>query len=359
MPRTVVVKVGSSTLTDKSGRLDDAYLASLAGQLSEIAAEGVRVVLVSSGAISAGAERLGWELPLQSLRRKQAAAAVGQGCLIERYSQAFAARGRLVAQVLLTRGDAGDRTRYLNTRHTLDTLLRHGVVPIVNENDTVAVDEIQFGDNDRLAGLVAAMVEADLLLMLTNVEGLLDDGGKLVSRLEPQDMEMRRLAGGPRGPGSGGMVTKLEAAHIAGAAGIRTVIAHGRRAGVVAAVVAGECLGTEVQPYARRLKGRKHWIAFGPVPRGWLQVNERAHQALVQEGRSLLPAGVIGVAGPFHAGDPVSLRHQNGSEFARGVVNCNDTEAQRIQGARTDEIRGILGRDGLAEIVHRDNLVIL
>jgi len=359
MARTLVVKVGTSTLTDASGRLDDDYLASLSAQVSQVRRAGWWVVLVSSGAIRAGAERLGWRLPLQALRRKQAAAAVGQSCLMERYSRIFERQGQVVAQVLLSRDDAGDRLRYLNTRQTLDTLIRNEVLPIVNENDTVAVDEIQFGDNDTLGAMVAAMVEADLLLMLTNVPGLLDAQGEVVARAQPRDPVVKALAGGPSGNGSGGMITKFEAARIAAAAGIRTVIAGGREPEVVPRAVAGEAFGTEVLPSARRLRGRKHWIAFGPVPAGSLTVNVRAFEAVLREGGSLLPAGVLEVTGLFQAGDAISLRDEEGREFARGVVNCGSAEAGRVLGRRTADIAAILGEAAFRELVHRDNLVIL
>jgi glutamate 5-kinase len=359
MPKTIVVKVGTSTLTDAEGRLDREYLPRLAGQLCGLMDEGRRVVLVTSGAVRAGVEQLGWDGRPRSVPLKQAAAAVGQGRLMALYAAAFEARGRLVGQVLLTRQLAQDRARYVNAQNTLATLLRHGVLPIINENDTVAVEELQFGDNDTLAALVAALVRAELLVLLTNVDGLLDGEGRIIPRVTAITPELRALAGGAGRHGSGGMVTKLAAAEIAGAAGVRTVIARGRRPDVIPDVVRGEPVGTLFAPPARRLRGRKHWLAYGTQPRGSLTVNPPARRVLVEEHRSLLPAGVVAVEGPFSAGETVSLRAEDGTEFARGLVTCDWLEARRVMGLHSARMAEVLGRPGVEELVHRDNLVVL
>lgn len=358
MPRTIVVKVGTSTLTDGSGRLDEAFLPQLAGQLCDLMDEGRRVVLVTSGAVRAGVEQLGWAQRPRTVPLKQAAAAVGQGRLMALYAAAFGRRGRAVGQVLLTRQLAQDRASYVNAKNTLSTLLRHGALPIINENDTVAVEEIQFGDNDTLAALVAALVHAELLVLLTDVEGLLDAERQVIPRVARITPELRALAGGAGRHGSGGMVTKLAAAEIAGAAGVRTVIARGRRPDVVKDVVHEQSVGTTFVP-AQRLRGLKHWLAYGTQPTGSITVNQRARSALVDEHKSLLPAGITGVEGPFFPGETVSLRSEDGEEFGRGLVTCDWRDTERLMGVHTTRIAEILGRPGVAEIIHRDNLVVL
>ena len=359
MPRTIVIKVGTSTLADADGCIDQAFLSQLSAQLCDLMDEGRRVVLVTSGAVRAGAELLQWKGRPRTVPMKQAAAAVGQGRLMGLYAAAFAARGRVVGQVLLTRQLAQERARYVNAQNTLTTLLSHGALPIVNENDTVAVEEIQFGDNDTLAALVAALVGAKLLVLLTNVEGLLDAERKVVPRVPAITDEVRALAGGAGRHGSGGMTTKLQAAEIAGAAGVRTVIAPGRRPNVITDIVRGEALGTLFLPPARRLRGRKHWLAYGTQPCGSITVNACARRVLVEEHRSLLPSGVVAVQGAFASGEAVSLRSEEGEEFARGLASCDWRDAQRLMGVHTAAVAGILGRSGVDEIVHRDNLVVL
>jgi len=358
MPNTLVVKVGTSTLADADGRIDRPFLADLAAQLAGLMAAGRRVVLVTSGAVRAGAEVLGWEARPRTLPLRQAAAAVGQGRLMGLYAEAFATHGRAVGQILLTRQLAQDRPRYVNAQNTLRTLLGEGVLPIVNENDSVAVEELQFGDNDTLAALVSALVGARLLVLLTNVPGLLDREGNVIPAVAALTPEVRALAGGAGTHGAGGMATKLQAAEIAGAAGVRTVIAPGRRPNVLAEIVAGGEVGTTFHPPERRLKGRKHWLAYGAQPQGAVTVNACARAALVEQHRSLLPVGVVAVEGPFAAGDSVSIRAEDGRELGRGIASCDWHEARRLLGAHTSEIAGILGRADVAEIVHRDNLVI-
>jgi glutamate 5-kinase len=352
--------VGTSSLTDATGRLDRAFIADLAAQISAAWRNGYRVVLVSSGAIAAGAERLALKGRPHALAIKQAAAAVGQGLLMEVYSAAFAACERAVAQVLLTRQDTADRSRYVNARHTLTALLRLGIVPIVNENDTVSVEEIRFGDNDTLAALVASLVQAELLVLLTDVPGFFGADGSVLSEVPEITPELYELAGGTGSPnGTGGMFAKLQAATIAAETGIPTVIARSREPEILAAVLRGDSAGTRFLPRSRRMSGRKQWIAFAAPPRGALAVNERAQHALVVHRRSLLPVGVVRVEGQFRAGDTVSIVDENGHEFARGLINCDHREASLVRGHRTDQIAGLIGRDDLQELVHRDNLVLI
>lgn len=359
MERTLVVKVGTSTLCDAAGRIDRDYVEELAAELVGLADDGKRVVLVTSGAIRAGCERLGWGTRPRALPLKQAAAAVGQGRLMELYAAAFGRRGRAVGQVLLTRHDAADRSRYVNARNTLSTLLTQGVIPIVNENDTVAVEEIRFGDNDTLAAQVSVLAHAGLLVLLTDVEGLLDASGALIARVGHVDASIHALCGRPGAAGTGGMATKLEAAEIACAAGIRTCIVRGRPASVIGRLVSGERVGTEFLPAPRRLAGRKHWIAYGSHVRGALAVHPLARAALVEQNRSLLPAGVLRVRGPFERGDIVSLADEEGRVFGRGMVSCDSEEIERVMGLHTLEAQRRLGRPEFREVVHHDNLVLL
>ncbi len=363
--RRVVVKVGSGLIADPGRGPDPARIGRLAADVSALAARPLEVALVSSGAIAAGTARLGLRERPRSIPEKQAAAAAGQVALMWHYEQAFAAHGRRVAQVLLTQEDISHRSRYLNARNTLLALLGYGVLPIVNENDTVAVDEIKVGDNDNLAALVAYLVEADLLVLLSDTDGLYtgdpyrDPGARRIESVEAVTPEMERLAGAQGPLGTGGMVTKLQAAQKAMAAGIPMVIADGRTAGVLEALVRGESVGTFFQPRADRLAARKRWIAFAIAPQGVLEVDAGARQALVVGGKSLLPSGVVKVEGEFAAGDAVGLRDAEGREFARGIVNYDAREVALLRGAKTSDIERLLGYRVLDEVIHRDNLVIL
>lgn len=364
MIRTVVVKVGTSTLTNREGELDTAFLPVLAAQLCGLLDEGRRVVLVSSGAVRAGVQALGWRQRPRAVGLKQAAAAVGQGRLMAHYQEAFGARDRIVGQVLLTRQLAQDRATYVNAQTTLTTLLRHKVVPVVNENDTVAIEELQFGDNDTLAALVASLVSADLLVLLTDVEGLWDAERRIIPYVGQITDELRALAGGAGKHGSGGMATKLAAAEIAGAAGVTTVIARGHRVGVLREVVeaaesGSHSVGTTFAPRERKLQGRKHWLAYGARPNGSITVNACARRVLIQDHRSLLPTGIIGVQGPFSPGETVRVLDETGMEFARGQVTCDWRDVDRLRGLHTADISEVLGHNRVEEIVHRDNLVIL
>ncbi len=364
--RRLVVKVGSGVLSRGSFTLDTRTIRSLAAQLHACRETARQVALVSSGAIVAGVGRLGLAERPRSIPLKQAAAAIGQGALIWTYEEAFAAHGVKVAQVLLTGEDLRDRARYLNARNTLFTLLTLGVLPIINENDTVAVDEIKFGDNDRLSALVAALVDADLLVILTDTDGLFtaDPRRRPKARLIPVvtggEPKEAYWAGAPATiTGVGGMASKVEAARLAAASGIPTLIANGTAPDTLTRLLAGETLGTLFLPDAERLAGRKRWLALASRPKGVIVVDEGAKRALTERGKSLLPSGVKGTLKPFGVGDVVSLVGPDHAEFARGLANYTAEEVERIKGIKTGEIERTLGYRHSDEVIHRDNLVIV
>jgi glutamate 5-kinase len=358
----VVVKIGSSSLTSAGGGLAAARLDALVDAL----ATGLRdreVVLVSSGAIAAGLVPLGLPRRPGDLATQQAAASVGQGLLIGRYATAFARHGRTVGQVLLTVDDVTRRVHYRNAYRTLRRLLDLRTVPIVNENDTVATDEIRFGDNDRLAALVAALVDADALVLLSDVDGLWTGdparaGSHRIGVVDPgDDLSGVRLGRTSRsGVGTGGMVTKVEAARIATGAGIPVVLAE---AGLAAAVLAGEPVGTLFHPCPRRPAARLHWLAHATTPRGRLHLDPGAVAAVVDRRKSLLPAGITAVDGGFTAGDPVDLVDTSGHPVARGLVNYDAVELPSLLGRTTAELAAALGPSYEREVVHRDDLVLL
>jgi glutamate 5-kinase len=364
--RRAVVKVGSNVLAGPAG-LRRERIRALAADIDTLLAAGRQLVVVTSGAVAAGSARLGPARRAARIEWRQAAAAVGQIGLMAAYERAFASRERQVAQVLLTHADLADRRRYLNARHTLRTLLDLGVVPIVNENDTVAVEELKFGDNDNLSALTASLVEADLLVILSDVDGLytsdprLDPDATLVRVARADDPVVLAVAGPSRsGVGTGGMASKIAAARKAAAAGIPTLVADGTRDGVLAAAFdpAAE-IGTLLLADEDRLGRRKHWIAYALKPAGELHVDEGAERALARGGRSLLPSGVRGVVGTFGVGDCVRCLGPDGREFARGLVNYAAAELDRIKGAHTRDIERLLGYKGSDEVIHRDDLALV
>ena len=367
---TVVVKVGSRVLTREDGSLDDARVAGVADQLARLRLDGRKVVLVSSGAVAAGIGRLGWKRRPTDLAELQAAAAVGQSRLIESYNKALAPHGLNAAQILLTAEDLQHRTRYLNTRNTLNALFRCGAIPIINENDTVAVDELQisFGDNDRLAALVTNLLRAPLMILLSDVEGVYDrnpsePGAKLMSVITHLDAA-ESFAKDAVGPARiqlsrGGMGSKLRAARIAAAAGESVVIAAGRRPNVLLDILAGAEVGTLILAEGRTVASRKRWIGWSATPRGKLLLDAGAAKAVQSNGKSLLAVGVRGVEGNFAKGDVVAICDQAGSEFARGLSNYSSSQMTTIAGQPTDRIAELLGHCPYDEVVHRDNLVVL
>jgi glutamate 5-kinase len=364
--RRLVVKVGSGLITAPGQGPDGKRISALAADIAAVSGERREIALVSSGAIVTGMARLGFAVRPRSIPEKQAAAAVGQSALMWHYEQAFKKHGIKVGQVLLTGQDIGDRGRYLNARNTLLTLLDFDVLPIVNENDTVAVDEIKVGDNDNLAALVAHLIDADLLILLTDVDGLYsgdprrDPAARRLGTVEAITDDIRRLVFDAEGGVSvGGMSTKLEAAQKAGTSGIPMVIASGREPGIVARILSGDDVGTYFQPRDDRLAARKRWIAFAVRPQGRLTVDAGAKKALTERGKSLLPSGLVDVSGEFQAGEVVALAEGDGGEFARGLVNYDAAELRKIRGAKTADIERALGYKGFGEVIHRDNLVVL
>ncbi len=363
--RRIVVKVGSSILTD-AGVLRQRVFSELARQVSALQDEGREVVIVSSGAIAIGSRALGWTHPGRSIPEKQAAAAVGQIGLVERYRRLFARHGKAVAQILLTRTGLEDRERFLNARRTLLTLLRLGVVPIVNENDTVATEEIRFGDNDNLSANIVNLVAADLLILLTDVEGLFHEPPSagapkppLYDVVEAFDPAIDHAAqGSGHAFGRGGMTTKLEAARAAAHSGAATIVCSGRSRNALLRACAGERIGTLFLAGAR-INSRKHWLAFTTKPRGEITVDDGAARALLERGRSLLPAGIVSVRGSFGRGDPVSCVDARGRELARGLASYSAADVDRIKGLPTREIASLLGFSNGDEVIHRDDLALV
>jgi glutamate 5-kinase len=364
--RRIVIKVGSSILASPERGLHQDVFSNLVREISGLKRQGYEVVVVSSGAIAAGMEKLGYKGRPQSITQKQATAAVGQTQLMNVYERLFSRYQHVVAQVLLTHDDLSHRRRFLNARNTLLALLDLGIIPIINENDTVVVDEIKVGDNDNLSALVTNLIEADLLIILTDIEGLCDSDprhhpeARCISLIEDIDMDLDGMIGGTDGEWRvGGMVSKVQAARKVARSGISTVIACGTREGILTQILKGKGVGTLILPKADKLSSRKHWIAFNLRPKGDVIVDEGAKKAIVQMGKSLLPSGVVEIRESFYRGDPVSCIGPRGKEFARGLVNYSASELRRILGLRTEQIEQVLGYKYSDEVIHRDDLVIL
>jgi glutamate 5-kinase len=364
--KCLVVKVGSSLVTNQGRGLDLVALTRWAAQIAVLRQDGRKVVLVSSGAIAAGMQRLGWDKRPHALHELQAAAAVGQMGLIQAYETCFRQHALLTSQILLTHEDLADRKRYLNARSTLRTLLDLGVVPIINENDTVAIDEIRFGDNDTLAALVTNLIEADALVILTDQAGLYDrdprkdSAAVLIADGRAGDPALEKMAGGTGSHFAlGGMITKVLAAKRAASSGAHTVIASGHENDVLPRLARGERVGTQLVAERATLAARKQWLADHLQIRGTLILDAGAVKALTTQGKSLLPIGVIAVAGEFERGEAVSCRDEAQREIARGLVNYSSTEARRILRTPSGEIEARLGYVDEPELIHRDNLVLL
>ncbi|MCS7264308.1 MAG: glutamate 5-kinase [Armatimonadetes bacterium] len=361
MGKTIVVKVGTSTLTGGKENLDIDFMADLVRQLCQVADEGHKVILVTSGAIRSGMAALNLK-PMLNLAEKQAAAAVGQSLLMHTYRELFARYGRNVGQVLLTRADVEDRERFRNARQTFQQLLRWSVIPIVNENDTVSTEEIQFGDNDMLAALTAIVTDADMVILLSDVDGFMVKSSKgknyLVSEIKELDEMVWQSAGKSGKLGTGGMVSKLQAAEVLMNCGILMVLANGRTENVIPRIVGNEEIGTKFIP-KRHLPARKRWLAFVPRVKGKIVVNEGAKRSIIADSKSLLPAGVLGISGEFESGDVVALIDGAGILFAKGISNYSADELRKIAGMHSDKVTKILGASKKPEVVHRDNLVVL
>ncbi len=358
--RRIVVKVGSAVVAGR-GRLRPRIIAQLAADVSAVRHRGCDVVLVSSGAVAAGAPALGLSPPARSVLERQTSASVGQPRLMAAYAAAFRRHRLAVAQLLLTSEDIEHRRRFLSGRHTLLTLLSAGVVPIVNENDALSTDENKVGDNDHLAALVSNLVSADLLVLFSSVPGLMADGGRgpVLESVELQTDVERHVGRERSAIGVGGMGAKISAARLAGRGGVPTVIADGTQAGLLPRIVTGERVGTLLIPASARLNARKRWIAQQTRTAGAIRVDAGARRALVERGASLLPSGVIGVVGDFAMGARVDIRDQDDRVFAVGLVSYSAADVRRLQGRRQAEIRSVLGFEYTREIVHRDDLVLL
>ncbi len=361
----LVVKIGSALLTNEGRGLDKLAIGGWVAQMAALVKAGYELVLVSSGAVAAGMTRLGWKERPSSIHELQAAAAVGQMGLIQTYEEAFGAFGIATAQILLDHDDLSSRERYLNARSTLRTLTGLGVIPVVNENDTVVTDEIRFGDNDTLGALVANLIEADTLILLTDQLGMYtsdprrDPQALILSERAASDTDLDAMAGGGGVLGRGGMSTKVRAARLAARSGANTVIVGGRIAEVLNRVVAGENLGTLLYAKEQPMAARKQWLAGQLQVRGTLTIDEGAVQVLRTNGKSLLPVGVKQVDGQFTRGDLVSCADANGLEIARGLVNYHADEARKIAGKPSSQIEELLGYKDYDELIHRDNLILV
>jgi glutamate 5-kinase len=363
--RRIVVKVGSSVLTN-DGELRDEAFGEISRQIAELFDSGREVVLVSSGSIAIGSRELGWKTPGSSIPEKQAAASIGQIGLIERYKEHFGRRNRMVGQILVTRGGLEERESFLNARHTLATLLRIGAVPIVNENDTVATEELRFGDNDNLSATVVNLVAAELLIILTDVDGLYREpptAGEPLPELfdvvpEVTPAVERAAQGSASAFGRGGMTTKLEAAQTAARGGASTILCNGRTENVIVRAALGERVGTLFLS-GNRIASRKHWLAFTNLTRGKLVLDDGAVRAVERRGKSLLPAGIAEVRGSFGIGDAIACLSTDGRELARGLVAYSSEEIRRIAGRPTAAIQQVLGYSNGDEVIHRDDLVLI
>ncbi len=367
MSQTIVIKVGTSSLTRTDGRLALSAIAALIETIVDLRAQGYQIVLVSSGAVGVGAARLGMTERPKTIALKQAAAAVGQGIIMRVYDDLFREHQQPVAQILLTRSDLDRRSSYINAYNTFQELLRLGVMPIVNENDTVAVDELKFGDNDTLSARVASLIDADWLFLLTDVDRLYSADPRRFPDAQPivqidrlEDLTALQIQTGNPGSqwGTGGMVTKIAAAGIATGAGVRTAITHGQFPQNISKILQGEPLGTQFTPQLRADSARKRWIAHGLVTVGKIYLDDGAVRAIISSGKSLLPAGITQIEGDFDATDAVELCDPHGKEIARGIVNYSSTELDRIHGHQSSDIINLLGYIGEETVVHRDNLVL-
>ncbi|VTS00386.1 glutamate 5-kinase [Tuwongella immobilis] len=364
--QTIVVKVGTNVLCDPNGTLDRTRMQALTDQLVRIRQTGRRVALVSSGAVGAGMGRLGLAKRPSELPELQACAAIGQAALMQMYQECLAPSGVQSAQILLTASDFDNRTRYLNARHTIRTLLEWNCLPIINENDTISTAEIRFGDNDQLAAMVTNLLQAELLILLTVVDGLYsadpntDPTARILTTVPTIDRSVTELAGATRSTlGTGGMGSKLRAARLATNAGEAVIMANGAKPGVIDAIMGGAEVGTLFLPHGENMAAWKRWLGYTAQPRGSLTLDAGAVTAVVQKGRSLLPIGVRQVSGDFDEGDVVSLRQEDGREIARGLCNYDHRDAALIVGQKREQIVTILGRVPYDEMIHRDNLVVL
>jgi glutamate 5-kinase len=363
--KRVLIKIGSAVLTGENG-LDLQIIEQLVDEIAHLTKDGYQIVIVTSGAIASGKHRMGITGKLKSMPQKQALAAIGQSRLMRVYSNSFGKYGIFIAQILLTMSDLTDRQRYLNVRNTLSTIIDWGVIPIINENDSVAVDEIKFGDNDHLAAMITNIMDAQLLINLTSTEGLYDHNptgskkAKLITLVKEFTEEIESAATEETSSvGLGGMKSKVIAAKTVTASGIPCLIAPGKKKGVLHDIFAGKEIGTLFLPASEHMSSRKYWIAFTLRPRGKLFLDDGATMAILEEGKSLLPSGIINIEGDFSIGDPVTCVNSEGTPFAKGLVNYNSVEIKKIMGLKSSKIEQVLGYKDYDEIIHRDNLAVM
>lgn len=363
--KRIVVKIGTSTLTHSSGHLNLKSIEYLVRQIADIHNKGIEVVLVTSGAIGAGIGALGYEERPKTMPEKQACAAVGQVVLLHMYQKLFSEYGKTTAQILLTRDDMKERKRFLNSRNTFFKLFELGAIPIVNENDAVVVDEIKFGDNDTLSAMVASLVEADLLIILSDIDGLYDSNpsknkdAKLISYVNSITREIEDMAGDAGSKlGTGGMTSKLKAGKISSASGIPMLILNGKSDKILLRALEGEEVGTYFKGSTKKLKGRKHWLAYETLPKGKICVDKGAEEALFNN-KSLLPKGVLSVEGIFEQGDIVQIVNEDFKKIAHGICNYSSRDINKIKGVDSTKVETILGFKHYDEIIHIDNMVIL
>ena len=358
--KRVVVKVGTSTITDSSGALDEARITCLARDIMDCRKFVKEIIIVTSGAITAGKRLLKSTGKFKTIPERQAAASAGQVELMNVYSRIFRKHGAEVGQILLTQEDLRDRKRYLNARNTIMKLFEYSAIPVINENDTVAVNEIKFGDNDTLSAHITNLAAADLLIILTDTEGFKDDSGRVMGTVPKITEKIFKYAGGTSSScGTGGMVTKLISARMLTRSGVPVVIAAGYKDGIIKDVLSGEETGSIFLPLTEKLDGKKRWIAFNAPVRGSLVVDGGAQEALTERGKSLLPKGIISLSGRFPEGAIVSIKGEDKKEFARGLTNYSSEDIEKIMGKKTSEIAPLFGQKFYDEVVHRDNLVII
>ena len=363
--RRVVIKIGSTVVADYDSGVNRRRISAICGELAGLMGRGLEVVVVTSGAVASGMGKLGLTERPRAIELKQASAAVGQSSLMRMYEDGLARRGIAVGQMLLTSSDLADRRRFLNARNTLGKLMEYGVIPIINENDTVSVEELKFSDNDNLAALVTNLAEADTLVILSDVDGLYDKdpanrGARLIGEVAAVTPEVERMAGGSCSRlGTGGMASKLMAVKKAVARGTSCFIINGKKAGNIAALFDGGAVGTCFMPSDARLTSKKHWIAFMTRAKGRILVDEGAARAIKGGGKSLLPSGIRAVEGRFRAGDLVEVCGPAGAVIARGLIHYSHAEVEKIAGAKTTEIEGILGYKYCDEVIHRDDLAVM
>ncbi len=366
--KRIVAKFGTNLLTAGTDRIDKNVLSGIVRQVAQLHKEGKEIILVSSGAVASGRQLLTLPRDKKDVPARQVMAAVGQHVLMNSYTELFRRHGIVTAQALLTKLDLANRLSYLNARNTLLTLLDLGVVTIINENDVVAIEELEgarFGDNDNLSGMVANLVDADLLVIMSDVAGLytadpvLDASAKLIPVVKQIDKSIEKMAGGTRGRGTGGMTTKIQAAKLATASGTAVVIANGSEPDLLLRLVNGESIGTMFLPASDKVESRKRWILSGLATKGKLIVDSGAASALSKGNKSLLPAGIKAVDGSFKRGDAVDITNEAGDRIACGITNYSAADVEKIKGARSDKIEGLLGHGYGDEVVHRDNIVVL